>query len=83
MDRLFDFLAHQNPAWAVDAMTVILDGLEILKTHPLIGRPAEPSTRELVISRGKTGYLALYKYDEFSDLALVLAVRHQRESGYN
>ncbi|MDB5807823.1 MAG: addiction module toxin RelE [Betaproteobacteria bacterium] len=83
MDRLFDFLLHQNPAWAVDAMTVILDGLKILKTHPLIGRPADPPTRELVISRGKTGYLALYGYDEFRDIALVLAIRHQREAGYN
>jgi plasmid stabilization system protein ParE len=83
MDRLFDFLAHEDPVWAVDAMTVILDGLELLKTHPLIGRPVEFSTRELVISKGKTGYLALYDYDEFNDVALVLAIRHQRESGYN
>lgn len=29
---------------------------------PLIGRPAKGGMRELVISRGKTGYLALYRY---------------------
>lgn len=38
--------------------------------------------RELVISRGNTGYLALYIYDKDADAASVLAVRHQREVGY-
>jgi hypothetical protein len=38
--------------------------------------------RELVISRGKSGYLALYDYDEPNDMVLVLALRHQREAGY-
>lgn len=37
--------------------------------------------RELVISRGKTGYIALYRYDEIRDVARVLAIRHQRELG--
>jgi hypothetical protein len=35
-----------------------------------------------VISRGKTGYLALYHYDEARDRILVLAIRHQREAGF-
>ncbi len=39
--------------------------------------------RELVISRGKTGYLALDEYDEVADLVIVLAVRHQREQDYH
>ena len=38
--------------------------------------------RELVISRGKTGYVALYRYLSGQDVILVLAVRHQRELGY-
>jgi plasmid stabilization system protein ParE len=38
--------------------------------------------RELVISRGRTGYLALYDYEEKSDAVLILAIRHQREAGY-
>ena len=39
--------------------------------------------RELVISRGRTGYLALYAYDEVADLVTVLAVLHQREQDYH
>lgn len=83
MDRLFDFLAQEDRSWAIDAMTVMLDGLELLKMHPLIGRPVEFLARELVISKGKTGYLALYDYDEFNDVVLVLAICHQRECGYS
>ncbi len=47
-----------------------------------VGRPVESGLRELVISRGKTGYLALYRYEEQRDRVLVLAIRHQREAGY-
>jgi plasmid stabilization system protein ParE len=51
-------------------------------THPAVGRPVGANLRELVISRGRTGYLALYAYDDLADTVAVLAVRHQRESGY-
>lgn len=37
--------------------------------------------RELVISRGSTGYIALYLYHEIRDVVTVLAIRHQREVG--
>ena len=36
----------------------------------------------MLISRGSTGYLALYGYDERADRVVVLALRHQRELGY-
>ena len=48
----------------------------------LIGRPAEHGLRELVISRGRTGYIALYSFETAQDCILILAVRHQREAGY-
>jgi plasmid stabilization system protein ParE len=56
----------------------------ILEDHPEIGRPAGKgsSLRELVISHGKSGYLALYEYSPAEQLIRVLAVRHQREAGY-
>ncbi|MDP2679738.1 MAG: hypothetical protein Q8O85_13595 [Rhodoferax sp.] len=38
--------------------------------------------RELVISRGRTDYLALYRFLPRIDRTLVLALRHQRKSGY-
>jgi plasmid stabilization system protein ParE len=53
-----------------------------LGQHPLIGRAVESGCRELVISRGRSGYVALYRYDEARDDVLILAIRHQREAGY-
>lgn len=53
----------------------------MLRLHPNIGRRCGNRVRELVISRGKTGYVALYRYDEIRDVARVLAIRHQREIG--
>ena len=50
--------------------------------HPLVGRTVENNYRELVISRGRTGYVALYTYDVIRDVALIVAIRHQRESGF-
>jgi plasmid stabilization system protein ParE len=46
------------------------------------GQPVESGFRVLVISRGRSGYLALYRYDEARDRVLVLTIRHQREAGY-
>jgi plasmid stabilization system protein ParE len=37
---------------------------------------------ELVISRGRTGYIALYSLAPEQDAVLILALRHQRESGF-
>jgi plasmid stabilization system protein ParE len=54
----------------------------VLMRHPLIGRPVEFDLRELVISRGRTGYVALYSFEEERDAVLILAIRHQREAGY-
>jgi plasmid stabilization system protein ParE len=53
-----------------------------LVQHPEIGRKVHFGQRELVISRGRTGYLALYRFLPSIDRILVLALRHQRESGY-
>jgi plasmid stabilization system protein ParE len=82
IERLGEFLLDSDPAAALATAEVLIDGLSILKRHPLIGRIAEFGLRELVISRGRSGYVALYRYDVPSDTALVLALRHQREGGY-
>lgn len=83
LDRLTDFLLQNAPEAAEATVGLIVGGLEIPAHHPLVGRPLNNGLRELVISRGRTGYLALYGYDAQADVALVLAVRHQRESGYH
>ena len=83
LERLVDFLLQRWPEEAVQSVDIITDALNILEQHPRIGRPLESALRELVISRGKTGYLALYEYDEVADLVIVLAVRPQREQDYH
>lgn len=81
--QLVDFLLAKHPKDAIATIDLVLDAIKILDDHPLIGRPVEQGLRELVISRGKTGYLALYDYDEATDLVVVHAIRHQRERGYH
>ena len=84
LDRLFEFLVNDNPQWAIEAVFAIHDGLRILNGHPLVGRQVGDSPlRELIISKGRSGYVALYEYDEIADEAVIMAIRHQRESGYN
>ena len=82
MERLSDFLLDTDPQAAQDTVGLIFDALEILEQHPEIGRKVHFGQRELVVSRGSTGYLALYRYLPYLDRILVLALRHQRESGY-
>ena len=81
-ERIFDFLAKEDTTLASTAVSVISEAVSILGHHPFIGRSVEHGLRELVIARGKTGYVALYRYLEANDVILVLAFRHQRESGY-
>ena len=82
LDRLTDFLIAREATAALATATILMDGLGLLNQHPLIGRCVEAGLRELVISRGRSGYVALYRYDVVSDTALILAIRHQREGAY-
>ncbi len=60
----------------------IMLALDLLVAHPLIGHPATEGQRELVIGKGSRGYLARYRYDRLSDEVIVLALRAQREAGF-
>jgi plasmid stabilization system protein ParE len=83
IERLADFLLATDPVNAAATVGLIEDAILVLRRHPLIGRPVESGMRELVISRGRSGYLALYAYDAGIDVAFILAIRHQREAGYS
>ena len=82
LDRLFDFLVAVDPGAALDAAEVIVDAVKVLERHPHIGRPVRGPLRELVISCGRTGYVALYRVAVRAQRVEVLAIRHQREAGY-
>ena len=82
LERLGEFLLEQSPASAPAALMRVTQAIEILADHPLIGRRVEGELRELVISRGNSGYLALYCFDVVAETVRLLRVRHQREAGY-
>lgn len=83
LDRLFDFIAATDPVAASFACATILDAVKIPESHPLIGRPVRGGLRELVISHGRTGYVALYRVSAVAGEVEILAIRHQREAGYS
>lgn len=81
LDRLVDFLIDSDPGAAAETVDLIIEAVNVLQRHPSIGRPVEHGLRELVISRGKTGYVAMYSFEAVHDTVLILAIRHQREAG--
>lgn len=82
LKRLTDFLLETDPVAALETTELILEAIQVLENHPFVGCPAEQDMRELVISRGQSGYVALYSYEETHDTVLILTIRHQREMGY-
>jgi plasmid stabilization system protein ParE len=83
VQRLHRFLAEKNPDAARRAARAIRDGVKVIARQPGIGRPVadmDPEYREWLIDFGDTGYVAMYRFNV--RLAVVLAVRHQREAGY-
>lgn len=81
-DRILDHLAQHGTENAAARIREIIQALDVLETNPRIGRPAPGEQRELIIGRRSHGYVALYRYLPELDTVLVLAVRSQREAGY-
>ena len=73
----------KNTDAANRAVQKIRQSVRLLIKHPGIGRPIEgmPAPfRELVIDFGNSGYLV--RYHQGPDRVTLLAVRHQKETGY-
>ena len=81
-ERIVDFLLETSPEQAAEALHKIRSAIDILDAHPLMGRRVDAYIRELVISWGETGYLALYRFDAALEIVRILRIRHQREAGY-
>jgi plasmid stabilization system protein ParE len=82
IERALAFLREKNPDAAQSAVTAIQSAVDNLAAHPLVGRRIEGELRELIISYGHSGYVALYRFVISSDEVRILAIRHQREVGY-
>ena len=84
VQRLYKFLAEKNTDAARKAVKTIRDGVKVIAKQPTIGRPVaemEPEYREWLIDFGGSGYVVLYHLNEKE--AVILAVRHQREAGWD
>jgi plasmid stabilization system protein ParE len=82
LERILDLNVERDAASALDHIARIRSAVLILDEHPEIGRPIGGGLRQLVISHGRTGYLALYEHAAAAGLIRIVAVRHQREAGY-
>jgi plasmid stabilization system protein ParE len=82
IERAFSFLRDKNPAAPANAVSAIQSAVDNLAAHPLVGRRIEGDLRELIISYGHSGYVALYRFVVSGDEVRILAIRHQREVGF-
>ncbi len=84
LERCRQFLASKATDATGRAALAIEKRFLLLETVSDIGRPLPeiPELRELVITFGDSGYVALYRYEPTHDAVYVLAFRHQKEAGY-
>lgn len=85
--RLFDFWLQFDLDVALRARQAIEDSFQLLEQFPFTCRKAAngahgPRLRELVMSFGATGYVALFEIDDATTVT-VLAIRHQREEDFH
>jgi plasmid stabilization system protein ParE len=84
LDRISDFLVAENSRWRRSHPAAHSRGDRGSRIASLDRQgPVEGGLRELVISQGNTGYIALYHYRRAAHHVQVRAVRHQRESGFD
>jgi len=82
LEQAFAFLRRENPRAARESVVAIRSAATLLAAHPLAGRRLHGDIRELVISFGQTGYVALYRFVPARQEIRILAIRHQRELHY-
>ena len=80
-ERIIEFLLNASPPSVDKIVTNIQSAISILADHPLIGRKRDSFRRELIISYGGSGYIAMYRYEPAYDVERNLRIRHQREAG--
>lgn len=82
--RLYAVLVEHDRRAARRALEAIAKGTELLQEFPFSCRkvdPEDPFLRELVITFGAVGYVALFEIED-NETVTILAVRHHREEDY-
>ena len=91
LERLFDYALQReldSDTGDLDvpqrALQSIKDGVAFLQSSPFACRKADakPFVRELVISFGSSGYVALFEIVD-TNTVVIGAIRHQREDDYH
>lgn len=82
LEQIFAFLRRENPLAASRSVSAIRSAATLLADHPLAGRRLHGDIRELVISYGQSGFIALYRFIPARQEVRILALRHQRELHY-
>ncbi len=91
LQELFDFVLQReldsetgDLDIAQRALQAIKDGIGFLKASPFACRKVgdNPFVRELVITFGNSGYVALFEIVDDSTV-IIGAIRHQREDDYH
>lgn len=83
--RLFAFLAEHDPVAATRALAIIEKSTDLFREFPFACRkadPTDPLLRELLVSFGTIGYVALYEIEDETTVT-ILAIRHQREDDFH
>jgi hypothetical protein len=76
LTRLFSFLVEQDIQVAEPALDVINKAIVLLETFPFTCRKSQAYSRflrEMVISVGASGYVALFEIEE-NNIATILAI---------
>lgn len=90
LESLFDFLLQRELKSATGdldvperALNAIKEGISFLRSSPFACRKVgeSPFIRELMITFGRSGYVALYEIVDDSNV-IIGAIRHQREDDY-
>lgn len=87
LERLYIFSLELDVTIANRALAAIENAYALLRHSPFSCRKAAdgklgPRVRELVISFGASGYVALFEIVD-DQTVMITAVRHQRESDYH
>lgn len=82
--RLYAFLLAKDLKAAEEALDALSKGFDFLREFPFSCRkalPENPLLRELLVSFGNSGYVALFEIEDQATVT-ILAIRHQREDDY-
>ena len=76
------FVAAAGPERQAPRIAALRSALALLASHPLAGSVVERGLRQLVISHGSSGALALYRFAVADDEVRVLARAGPRDLDY-